>query len=157
MTFHHIKNENGIEDSHWYIDLNISKTKTVRNMLIDTGASITTLSIKSLARIYGQSERNIIQYLNSSKICDERLKYTATNDGVKLVGVYLRNVTMGDVVFPVLKVYTRLDGYVRNLVGMDILSACDTVLYYGERAEARIDMDKYNPDIVGAVEIVTLN
>ena len=48
MILHHITNENGVEDTHWYVDLQISASKVVRNMLIDTGASISTLGIRPL-------------------------------------------------------------------------------------------------------------
>ena len=101
MTFHHIKNEEGLQDTHWYVDLKVSDTKTVKNMLIDTGASISTLGIKTVARLYEQSETDIINYLKGSGVADKLEKYTATNDRIELYGIYIRNVKLGDMNLPV--------------------------------------------------------
>ena len=156
MTFHHIKNEEGLQDTHWYVDLKVSDTKTVKNMLIDTGASISTLGIKTVARLYEQSETDIINYLKGSGVADKLEKYTATNDKIELYGIYIRNIKLGDTNLPVLKAYTRLDGYVSNLIGMDILAACEMRLDYTKQGTADMDLSLYNPDVLGAVEIKSL-
>ena len=156
MIFHHIQNENGIDDVHWYVDLQITKTRFVRNMLIDTGASISTLGIKSVARLYEQSEKNIIKYLTESSISDKLVKRTATNDEIELYGIYIRNIKLDDTDIPILKVYTRLDGYVSNLIGMDILKNCEIKLDHQHTGIAYLDISQYSPIIEGSAEIKSL-
>ena len=156
MKFHHICNENGKEDTHWYVDLQVGNRITIKNMLVDTGASITTLNIKSIARIYGQGESEIRNYIIGSDITDKLTKYTATNDIIKLYGVYIRNIQIGDTQLPILKVYTRVDGYVSNLIGMDILSNCKVELLHKVMGIADMDTSLYCPMIDGAGEIKKL-
>lgn len=156
MKLHHIENEFGFQDIHWYTDLEISRDVVIRNLLIDTGASISTLNIRSLARIYKQREQVITDYLRSLDISDKLCKCTATNESIVLHGVYLRNVLLGDSLIPVFKVYTRLDGYVSNLIGMDIISACYTIMNYNNKATADIDFDKYAPNVKKSAEIKRL-
>lgn len=156
MILHHITNENGVEDTHWYVDLQISASKVVRNMLIDTGASISTLGIKTVARLYEQNESDIIKYIKNSGVHDRLVKNTATNDRIELYGIYVRNVKLGDVSMPVLKAYTRLDGYISNLIGMDVISACKLDLNYGKQGNADMVLSFYNPDVSGSAEIKAL-
>ena len=71
MKLHHIVDENGKSDTHWYADMQVSDDMTIRNILIDTGASISTLNIKSLSRIYEKSEKDVREYLLASGITDK--------------------------------------------------------------------------------------
>ena len=87
MKFHHIMDQNGHNNSHWYVDLHVSDSIIIKNILVDTGASISTLGIRSLARIYKMSEASMKEYLTESEITDKVTRFTATKDSVELNGV----------------------------------------------------------------------
>ena len=156
MRFHHIMDQNGHNNFHWYVDLHVSDSIVIKNILVDTGASISTLGIRSLARIYKMSEASMKEYLTESEITDKVTRFTATKDSVELNGVFLRDVKLDDTDLKVFKVYTRLDGHVSNLIGMDIISACHTDLKHLDEGKASFDSEMYKPDVSGAAEIKAL-
>lgn len=114
------------------------------------------MGIKTVARLYEQSESDVITYLLKSGVSDKLVKYTATNDKIVLYGIYIRNVKLGNVDFPILKAYTRIDGYVSNLIGMDILKLCRTELVFLQSGTAHIDVSQYIPNVEGSAEIKSL-
>ena len=159
--------EKGKGSLHWYTSVALSKDLKVRNALIDTGASFSTIECRLLAMLNYQELDDFREMVRStsSDVIMPHLAIEPNDDGAKtgetgkdrrLHGVLIRNVKVGEDDYPYIKVYTSLDYVVDNIIGMDILRCYDFRMNLDE-ASANLDhLIEYKPKIDGSAEIKVL-
>lgn len=88
---------------------------------IDTGATHTTLDIRTLASIFNTSvfKTNRILRDGTTQFYDFK---TADYNNVSAIDCIIKNVTVGDIFLPKFNVKV---GKVKNLIGMDFLKCCE--------------------------------
>lgn len=88
---------------------------------VDTGATHTTLNVKTLAQVLNTTVFKVRRVLRDGG--KQHIGYTIANDTVEyLTPCVLRNVTVGDIFLPKFNVQV---GTVNNLLGMDFLQCCE--------------------------------
>ena len=139
--------------THWRTTMQISQNNTVE-MLLDTGSSISTVNSISLETLYKMFHNDFSNYIRSTSL-DLQESKLANSSRINLYGIYLRNVIIGGVFLPSIKLYTSIDSEINNLIGMDIIRCCELYIN-GDYGSCTFDLEKYNPNISGCCEIKSL-
>lgn len=146
---------NGIKGIHYYTDLVIPNVKGRIPMLIDTGASKSIIDLDIVVKMYDMTLKDVINLVKRSST-DTYTLITATKSKEVFYGIYIRNVSIGDVPIPIFKAYVNLDRSANNLLGMDFISNCE-LLISGSYGSCKLFDTIYNVDISGCSEICSLN
>lgn len=149
----------GKDSVHWYTTLSLSRNLSVRNALIDTGASFSTIECRLLAMLNYQDLEEFRKAVRatSKDVITPHLAMES-DDGknkkeIQLHGVLIRNVKVGGDDFPYIKVYTSLDYVVDNIVGMDILRCYDIRMNMDDASAKLEHLDEYKPKTDRSAEI----
>lgn len=102
-----------------------SNTDLAVSFIVDTGAVVTTMSIKSLSKLIHFSESAIKAFIDDKAGKEYK---DITKNTIKSVPLLLRNVCIGDMKLDEFRVMVCATDTSVNVLGMDFLTAAITIL-----------------------------
>lgn len=102
-------------------ELCVSKRRAVK-VKCDTGSPVCTLCIRDISDFLSVSCDTVSHYLETQ----DKVVYTTFSNGVvRLVPIYIRNVSLGGTHVPKFYAFVNVDAIsCTNLIGTDFISAC---------------------------------
>lgn len=126
-------------DKAWYVKLRTAIASA--DLLVDTGAGISCLGVRDLAKLFGKTDSEIESYFAK---CTPATKYTIDGAPIQLYPFEIPKVMLGDRLLPRFYCLVSMNPNFQSVVGLDLLSCGITHLQFKDKGNcAPFDFGNY--------------